>query len=146
MSPRKNVIDNSLQVKVLLERVNRIEKAIEVKAVEYERRLEDLNHEASRISMILAQSVTAEKFEDYKSSTSSMLKVLGDDTAARVNDLQVAVQELKAEDRLFAQQGTDSLTRKNTVLRWQIVLAGSATAIFVVFLGFLLNTWTLKGG
>lgn len=43
-----------------------IEKALQLQAEEYERRLESLNGEASRLAKVLDQSVPREVFEQYK--------------------------------------------------------------------------------
>lgn len=42
--------------------------ALDLKAVETERRLENLNHEATRIQKVLEQSIPRETFENYAQS------------------------------------------------------------------------------
>lgn len=50
---------------IVTEREQSMRRALELQAVEYERRLAILNHEAERISSVQSKSVTAEKFDDY---------------------------------------------------------------------------------
>lgn len=55
---------------VVRERFRRVEKAMELQAREYERRLNDLNHENERIKESQAKSISVEKFDGMMSQVS----------------------------------------------------------------------------
>lgn len=84
-----------VRLSVLETKVEERDKALGKQATEYERRLKDLNNEASRIQDVLNRSVTAEKFEDY-------VKNEADKTAAALDqEEQKRVLALERVDEKF---------------------------------------------
>lgn len=64
------------------------DRAVDLQATEYERRLQGLNHENERISAVLANSVPREKYDDdRKSDAAAMTAAL-----SRANDNQLLIQ------------------------------------------------------
>lgn len=61
------------RLKTLLEGVD---KALELQATEYERRLQSLNNENARIANVLAKSVAQDRFDDYVKSEHARVEEL----------------------------------------------------------------------
>ena len=82
------------------ERYARQEEARALQAVEYERRLQALNHENERIAEILGASVTADKFEDYQKSQATALALAlqaKDDRLQRQDDRISALENWRSK-------------------------------------------------
>jgi hypothetical protein len=60
----------------------------QLQAREYERRLRELNNENSRVRNIQQESVSSEKFEDYKSTQKTALELALDRQDGRLKQLE----------------------------------------------------------
>lgn len=56
-------------------------KALELQALEYERRLEALNGEAGRLAKVLADSVPREVFDQYRDTQATAARIVADTLA-----------------------------------------------------------------
>jgi hypothetical protein len=63
-------------------------RALKLQATEYERRLTALNGENQRILSVQNSSVTAEKFEDYKTTQEAALKLALEQATGRLKALE----------------------------------------------------------
>jgi hypothetical protein len=95
------------------------QKALELQAKEYERRLADLNNENQRITSVLDQSIPREVFEAYKSS---------EQTAK-----ELARRELQAWKDSVNGETSANAARVKT---WTLAIGG-----LVTFVGLLLRFW-----
>lgn len=79
------------------EQIQGMKEARELQAEEYERRLEALNGEASRIQTILNKSVTSEKFDDYSKTEKEAREIALDRVNERFTE-HVKNYELRQRD------------------------------------------------
>jgi hypothetical protein len=65
-----------------------VRRALRLQAKEYERRLTDLNHENDRVRQIQADTLSGDKFEDYKTTQETALKLALDRQDDRIKALE----------------------------------------------------------
>lgn len=104
--------DIRVVVAVHEERFKAVDKALELQASEYERRLDLLNNENVRVAGVLDHSVATGRFDDYVSSQDRALKaalismtekngMFADRTRTEITDLALRIASLEQSSRTF---------------------------------------------
>lgn len=113
------------------------EKALQLQASEYERRLQTLNHEYARIAEVLAKSVSQERFEEYVKSERER-EVERSKTDKMANDLAFANinQRFGEVDKVLAGQKAVVEAQAKTFNR-NIAIATVVLAVVVVVISLV---------
>lgn len=119
----------------LTERISGIIVATKLQANEYERRLEDLNHEAARILAVADRTVSSEKFDDYVRTQAKALELSLSAVDARIDELQGKIEQLYVEERASQALREERTVRHAWVTQWQLALVGFVSAVLVLLIG-----------
>jgi len=84
-----------LLVAVLTERIDAARTALRLQATENERRLDALNNEYARINLILATTVSAEKFDTYEKAQSEAVDLAAATAAVSDERLHARISVLE---------------------------------------------------
>jgi len=118
-----------LTLEILNERLKAMNKALELQRPEYERRLDDLNHENERIKTVQKDSIPREVFDRTVASMNDKYESRVNETNNRfdriVDDLRKDIKDLS--DYKKQQEGKSKLTQ---YIPWLIAFAALLYDIF----------------
>lgn len=105
-----------------------IDKALQLQASEYERRLEALNGEAGRLAKVLADSVPREVFAQYVKETEARERALG---TTQSDKLAVALESVNAR--------IDDLQNWRSGLEGRLIGVSAVIGVIVVVVNIMIR-------